>query len=218
MRTAREVILPRKRPPARGDVGGRERVLRAALRLFATKGYAATTVRDILRAAGVTAPVLYYHFGSKEGVFLALAREGAQRFDAALEKALRPAGTAEERIRGYCRASATVRREHPNLARIVERILSGPPKAAPRFDLHGAIASSVRRLEELVREGTEREEFRRCDPRDAALALLGAVEITTRSHIFRALIPDPQDQLEGMLSVILLGLKAPSPPRSAPRR
>ena len=54
------------RPTKReSENGGRERLLAAAAKLFAAKGYAATTVRDILRAAKVTAPVLYHHFGSK---------------------------------------------------------------------------------------------------------------------------------------------------------
>ena len=40
----------------------------AATRLFARRGFAATTVEDIVRAAGVTKPMLYRHFESKAGV------------------------------------------------------------------------------------------------------------------------------------------------------
>lgn len=50
----------------------RERLLDAALTLFSQRGYAATGIRDILRAAGVTQPTLYYHFEDKASLLQAL--------------------------------------------------------------------------------------------------------------------------------------------------
>lgn len=43
-------------------------IARAAARLFAERGFDATSVREIAEAAGVTKPTLYYHFGSKQGL------------------------------------------------------------------------------------------------------------------------------------------------------
>jgi AcrR family transcriptional regulator len=57
------------------DEGARHRLLVAATRLFARTGYAATSVREIVEAAGVTKPVLYYYFQSKEGLYLAILEE-----------------------------------------------------------------------------------------------------------------------------------------------
>lgn len=45
---------------------------RAATELFAQRGYAATTVEDIVQAAGVTKPMLYRHFESKQELCIAL--------------------------------------------------------------------------------------------------------------------------------------------------
>ena len=50
----------------------RERLLAAALDQFTRRGYAAATVRELCEAAGVTKPVLYYYFKSKEGLYLEL--------------------------------------------------------------------------------------------------------------------------------------------------
>ena len=50
----------------------RERLLDEALTLFLQHGYAATSVRDILKAAQVTQPTLYYHFADKASLFRAL--------------------------------------------------------------------------------------------------------------------------------------------------
>ena len=49
-----------------------QHILRVAARLFATRGYEATPVREIAEEAGVTKPTLYYYFGSKEGLAQAL--------------------------------------------------------------------------------------------------------------------------------------------------
>src|SRR5215471_7397882 len=57
----------------KGEMGSVARHLaRVAARLFAERGYEATSVREIVEAAGVTKPTLYYHFKSKEGLAQAL--------------------------------------------------------------------------------------------------------------------------------------------------
>lgn len=50
----------------------RERILRAALRLFAEHGYGATSMREIAEQLGITKAALYYHFDSKEDIVRAL--------------------------------------------------------------------------------------------------------------------------------------------------
>ncbi|MGQ9582632.1 MAG: TetR/AcrR family transcriptional regulator [Thermoplasmatota archaeon] len=52
----------------------RAKILDAALREFAAKGYAATTTRRIAERAGVNEVTIFRHFGSKRGLFLALVR------------------------------------------------------------------------------------------------------------------------------------------------
>lgn len=44
--------------------------MQAAIEAFAHKGYAGTSVNDILRVTGLSKPTLYYYFGSKEGLYL----------------------------------------------------------------------------------------------------------------------------------------------------
>lgn len=54
--------------------------LDAAQRLFAEKGFAGTSMREIASASGISQPLIHYHFGSKEGLYRAvkerLIREG----------------------------------------------------------------------------------------------------------------------------------------------
>lgn len=60
--------MARKRKSADQEKARREELLRIAAGLFAERGYAATTVRDIAGAAGILSGSLYHHFKSKEAM------------------------------------------------------------------------------------------------------------------------------------------------------
>ena len=51
-----------------------EKILQVASKMFAQKGFANVSVRDICKETGTTAPVIYYYFGNKKGLFEAVAR------------------------------------------------------------------------------------------------------------------------------------------------
>jgi AcrR family transcriptional regulator len=57
----------------------REQLIEVATRLFAKSGYEATTTAAIAEAAGVTEPILYRHFKSKQELFIAIVREVSQQ-------------------------------------------------------------------------------------------------------------------------------------------
>jgi len=50
----------------------RDALVRAALRIFAAKGYADASTREIARAAGVNVAAIHYYFGDKEGLYRAV--------------------------------------------------------------------------------------------------------------------------------------------------
>lgn len=62
-----------------------EHLARTALGLFARKGYTATSVNEIVIAAGVTKPTLYYYYGSKEQLARKLVVEPLEALGAAIE-------------------------------------------------------------------------------------------------------------------------------------
>lgn len=81
MMTATDSDAGRRRPrgrPTAGTASGRDRLLAAGLELFSKRGLAATTVDELVVAAGVTAPALYHHFGTKAGLYVAVAEHAYQ--------------------------------------------------------------------------------------------------------------------------------------------
>jgi len=66
----------------------REQLLGVALTLFAERGIDGTSVEEIAAAAGVSKPVVYEHFGGKEGLYAAVVEREARRLDDAIQAAL----------------------------------------------------------------------------------------------------------------------------------
>jgi AcrR family transcriptional regulator len=82
-----------------------EQLLVTAEQVFAERGYRATSMEDIAERAGVTKPVLYDHFGSKDGLLAAVvARSGTAIRDvtqAAIATADGPADALQRGLRAY---------------------------------------------------------------------------------------------------------------------
>src|SRR5512136_2108011 len=106
----------------------RGRLMTAAIAVFARKGYAATSVREIVEAAGVTKPVLYYHFKSKEGIYLETLREAAQEFETLIESLAPGEEPADVQLKRFCSAVYDLMLKRLDLLRLMHSILYGPPQ------------------------------------------------------------------------------------------
>jgi TetR/AcrR family fatty acid metabolism transcriptional regulator len=87
--------------PARVDpkADKRERILRAAVKVFARKGFYATRVSEIAKAAGVADGTIYLYFESKDDVLVSLFQDRIVKLIAALEEAIAAAGDFDARFR-----------------------------------------------------------------------------------------------------------------------
>ena len=65
----------------------RDQILDVAVQVFAKRGYHGTSMNEVAEAAGVTKPVLYQHFDSKQDLYLALLDDVGNRMSTAITKA-----------------------------------------------------------------------------------------------------------------------------------
>ena len=80
----------------------RDQLLDVALEVFATAGFHGASMNDVAEAAGVTKPVLYQHFDSKNDLFSALLDEVGRRMRTAIDKATADAVDGKDAtIRGF---------------------------------------------------------------------------------------------------------------------
>lgn len=161
----------------------RQRLLDAALQLFSTKGYAATSVRELVEAAGVTKPVLYYYFKNKEGLYLALMGDALGSFYQVAEQALAAPGSVRERICGYCTALLDIFVERLAVARLIFAIFYGPPQGAPHIDFEASFSTMLAHMEQLVSEGISTGEFRLVSPPDTAWAIVALLNTTMEEQL-----------------------------------
>jgi AcrR family transcriptional regulator len=77
-----------------------KQLLDVALRLFIKQGYQGTSIEDLARAAGVTRPIIYAHFGSKDGIYLACLRRARAELDARLANGANSSDLAQRLIGG----------------------------------------------------------------------------------------------------------------------
>jgi len=163
----------------------RQRLLSGAAGLFSTKGYAATTVREIVERAGVTKPVLYYYFRNKEGIYLEMMRGPLERFASHLDAAAAEGGTARERIARLCLGAYEVFVEHLEHARVMFAIYYGPPQGAPFVDFDAVHIRFQDAVLRLLEEGIRRGEFRKGNARDMMWVVIGAVNVAMELELCR---------------------------------
>jgi len=192
------------------------RLMTSAIALFARKGYAATTVREIVEAAGVTKPALYYHFGNKEGIFRTMMGEALSEFEASAANALATEGSAEERIVRFLDGMFALILEHLDVMRVLDAIYYGPPQGSPPFDFEAFHARFSEMLVRLVREGIESGEFRSGDPEDLAWAIIGPFEVVRGMSLCHPEMGFGRDRLRRLLKVVFDGVRMEKEKESEP--
>jgi AcrR family transcriptional regulator len=100
----------------------------SAARLFAERGYAATTVEDIVAEAGVSKPMLYRHFESKQELHMKLLEHRRDELAAApLDSFIQGDGEPEQRLPAMVDAWFAHVEQHPDTSRILFQDASGDP-------------------------------------------------------------------------------------------
>jgi TetR/AcrR family transcriptional regulator, repressor of fatR-cypB operon len=147
-------------PSRRDGEATRQRLLRAALDLYTTVGFRATTTPAIAARAGVAEGTIYRHFSGKEHLLNEVYRN-AQRWGAGLVKEPEPNGhqSVPERLGGIARRLLDAAARDPSLTRMLlrsrdEQHLDERSREAMR-DFRGAVQQVVAtgRSDELIRSG-----------------------------------------------------------------
>ncbi|WP_410790357.1 TetR/AcrR family transcriptional regulator [Kribbella sp. C-35] len=143
--------VPPGPPKRRRDRAAREReILEAAERIFGERGYQGTSMDDVAAQVGVSKPLIYQYYGSKDGLFLAvLARLRGQLLDT-VSDAVMAAADAEDALYAGFLAWFRFLDEHPQAWSVLvdEGMLSAGPAAEATDEVRAAfielIATMVR--------------------------------------------------------------------------
>jgi AcrR family transcriptional regulator len=126
----------------------RPQILARALELFASRGYDAVGVQEIVEAAGVTKPSLYHHFGSKRGLLQALLASQQEAQEPAIAAAAAYRGDLSGTLRAITAGCFRFSRANPTFSRLQLGLFFAPPDS----EGHREIAAVNERMFTAIRE------------------------------------------------------------------
>ena len=180
-----------------------------AAELFAAKGFAATSMREIAEAAGVTKPTLYYHFGSKDGLVEHIVRSSMEGYTRDLHEAL-----AQPDLRSSLVHLATQALEfaqsRPATMLLLARLHTQPQGEFGCIDIKQMRREAMTHMTELFRKSGA---VRGHDVDMLTLAFHGALHL----HQLRRLhaetqLPSPAQTAEKLVNLFLCGASNSPPP------
>jgi TetR/AcrR family fatty acid metabolism transcriptional regulator len=154
----------------------RERILAAAISVFAQKGFYATRVSEIAKAAGVADGTIYLYFQNKEDVLVSIFRDRIVQLIEVLKREIAKAGTVEEKIRRIVELQLGLLEGQRDLAEVVTVNLRQSSSllkqyAVPLFKEYLDVIAGV--IAEGQKDGTLRADL---NPKIAARALWGGLD------------------------------------------
>jgi TetR/AcrR family transcriptional regulator len=183
----------------------RERLLETASHLFAEKGYASTSVREIVARAGVSKPVLYYYFQSKEGLYYAILKWGAQVQKKIIDDLFQASGSVQDRIIFLYRRIYEEIQEYQGLYTMIHGLIYGPPQGAPEYDFpiyHRQMFVAIKRI---CFEGLSSGEIKKADADEVAFLVLSLIDFSLNLEKIQPEMADPQ-RPERLLRLAFHGL------------
>lgn len=151
-----------------GPEGRRAQIARAARDVFAEKGFASATMREVAAAARMHVPTMYQYFRSKEEILELVYDWTISQAVEAMTPVLESAGTADEKIEPIVRQLHNMNLQLRRGTLVMNRETRSLSTQA-RERVLGHYATMVRRLGEVISRGQAEGTFRDMDPELAAV-------------------------------------------------
>lgn len=150
-------------------------ILETGARIFAEKGYDATSMRDISNAAGVSKALLYHHFSSKDDIYARIAFNATQHLNSFVKSRIPEDGTAAEKLRAFMVSAARFFSEHRSAWIAASNAFWSDPDQR-RMDLRIARRRQFENmLRDIIREGVASGEFNDLDPVSTGRLVLSGI-------------------------------------------
>ena len=190
----------------------KEKLLAAATRLFAEKGFAGVSIRQLTEAAGVNSAMISYYYGGKEGLYEAVLITQYERLLKKFEAVAALEAPVDEKIRQYAEViRLTHTADQPFMARLIQGELTSPTACMEKV-VRNYTSRIARIVSGIVQQGVEDGEFRQdIPPLFATLALAGMLNFYfILREATRAIVPifsvGDEEFVEAALKIYLKGM------------
>jgi TetR/AcrR family transcriptional regulator len=154
----------------------RDAILDAAIHCFASKGFAATTIKDLAAEAQVNSALLYYYFVDKQTLYRETLRHVAQRLSDSAGRRLDDDLDPDQAIRRFVQQQAEFLIANPHVPRLLLREMLEHSAQHAEGAIISLIGGVFKTLCDVIRHGQEEGMFRAdVDPKYAAISTVSLV-------------------------------------------
>jgi AcrR family transcriptional regulator len=190
--------------------GRKDRIMEAALRSFAAKGFQESTIAEISKKAGVSEATIYEYFGTKEDLLFAIPEKVTLEAIAETERVLPYIKGAEARIRAIIHGYIRIYGDNPDYSALVLLQLT-PNKRFRQTNAHATIRKAAHMLLDCIREGIVDRTFKQnINPHLVRSMLLGTIEhLFIQWHLQGGSAKESiMDLLDPFMEIILKGIRS----------
>ena len=181
--------------------GTKDRILDAALNIFASKGYHDTRLDEIVAESQTSKGAIYFHFPNKERLFLALVDQFADLLERRVTEAIEDSPPGMERVRAALEATLDAFSKYRRPAKIllVQAVGLGTTFENKRLEINERFAQLI---ESYLQEAIAVGDVEPVDTEVVSHAWMGAIYNVVIRWVYTG-EPDSERILEGLLPLLL---------------
>jgi AcrR family transcriptional regulator len=190
----------------------KEQLIEIAMRLFATKGFDGTSLRDIAEEAQITKAALYYHFPNKDALYESILVDGMRTLVNYVSAAMGKVATPEGKVREFMLSSADYMERNRDSWIAGSNMFWFGDNAKPRPENLALRDEYEKLLRDAVKQAIDSQVFQKVDPTIASRMLLAVLNQLPRWHSPTGRLSTRQ-VVQQYIDMIFQGLLANNPTR-----
>lgn len=151
----------------------KRKIFETSMKLFAEKGYDATSIEDITATVGVAKGTLYYHFSSKEEIFNFLVEEGIKLLQNSIDIKIAKHDNYIDKIKAIVLIQIKIVVKYEDLITILLSQFWGKEARNQKCQKH--INDYLVIIENIVKEGIEKGQIKKGNPKVIASEIYGLI-------------------------------------------
>ena len=151
----------------------KRKIFETSMKLFAEKGYDATSIEDITATVGVAKGTLYYHFSSKEEIFNFLIEEGIKLLQNSVDIKTSKHNNYIDKIKAIVLIQIKIVAKYENIITILLSQFWGTKERNKKCQ--ELVYQYIGQIEKIVQEGIEKGEIKKGDTRAIASEIYGLI-------------------------------------------
>ena len=151
----------------------KRKIFETSMKLFAEKGYDATSIEEITATVGVAKGTLYYHFSSKEEIFNFLVEEGIKLLQNSVDIKTAKFNNYIDKLKAIVLIQIKIVAKYEDLIKIFLSQFWGNEARNQKCQIH--IYEYIQKIEDIVREGIEKGQIKSGNPQVIASEIYGLI-------------------------------------------